>query len=543
MNIKKKKITALFICGLMSSTMLFGCQTGLFPQSSSTSESVQSSSSSAQSDSSSAQSSSSSAQSSSSSLEFSSESVDFSSEIVNSSSSDSEDSSVSSDSVVHTHEFGEWKTTKYPTCQQAGLKVKECSCGEKQEEEIPIENHVYGVDGKCVWCGGEEEDSSEDSSSDSAQTNTITLSAFAGNEVDILHPLLRSFIENKEDPKAQAEALKAEANDEESLIRQNITFSWLTTGEVSSPYTLSFADNADFEKAFTEETEDTSCSFVGFFLPGVTYYWKVTSADGIESAVDTFIVKDTPARVITAGSMHNVRDMGGWKVGENQRVAYGKFYRGDDPSFAVHGNEAAWKVLRHLGINGEIDVRFDTAATQNFLGADKPFLNAGLKYFSQNLPNTVPGTWAETNGDIQKPLTEVSANIGKIFKFLANENNYPVYLHCTWGKDRTGSICYLIGGLLGMSYEDLMCDYELSSFGAGIKTQPRNEIEADPNGGWKFRDAKDDPWGHAGRMHYDIAQNYPAASTSESIAKYLMQECGVTETEITNVKKNLLEQI
>ncbi len=445
---------------------------------------------------------------------------------------------TSSSGSEHEHFFGNWSVLEEATCQKTGVKERRCLCGETEREELSISDHVYGAQDECIWCGRKNENTTPPDDTD--EEATIVLVAYEGKEVDVLQPELRAYVEQREDAKALAEILKAESSTAKSLMTQAVSFFWSATGQ--APYTLSFADNQAFTNAYEHTVSGTSCSDVGYFIPGVTYYWKVTSADGQHSKVDTFKTKDLVGRVITAGSMRNMRDMGGWGVGDGKRVAYGKLYRGDDP--VEHGNAATLKLMRYLGINGEIDVRLNTTTKENFLGVEKPFLNAGLKYFSQNLPNTTVGTWAETNGDFPIPLTVISENVGKIFKFLADESNYPVYLHCTWGKDRTGTICYIIGGLLGMRYEDLMCDYELSSFGNGIKTQPRNEIVADmENGGWKFRDAKDDPWGHVGRMHYDIAQNYPASTQAESIAKYLKQECGVTDAEIAKVRENLTERV
>lgn len=54
--------------------------------------------------------------------------------------------------------------------------------------------------------------------------------------------------------------------------------------------------------------------------------------------------------------------------------------------------------------------------------------------------------------------------IREIFHDLSNEDNYPIYIHCTYGRDRTGTVVYLLGALLGMSDGDLQIDYELSAF-------------------------------------------------------------------------------
>jgi hypothetical protein len=51
----------------------------------------------------------------------------------------------------------------------------------------------------------------------------------------------------------------------------------------------------------------------------------------------------------------------------------------------------------------------------------------------------------------------------------------PVYMHCVFGADRTGLICLLIEGVLGISYDHMAKDYELTSMsdesGNRVKTQ------------------------------------------------------------------------
>ncbi len=49
------------------------------------------------------------------------------------------------------------------------------------------------------------------------------------------------------------------------------------------------------------------------------------------------------------------------------------------------------------------------------------------------------------------------------FKTLADSSNYPILVHCWGGADRTGTLMFLLGGLLGMKWDDLVRDYELTS--------------------------------------------------------------------------------
>ena len=54
--------------------------------------------------------------------------------------SDIEDSSITTE-PPHVHAFGEWETTKEPSCTAKGLKIRKCSCGENETEEIDALGH------------------------------------------------------------------------------------------------------------------------------------------------------------------------------------------------------------------------------------------------------------------------------------------------------------------------------------------------------------------------------------------------------------------
>ena len=51
----------------------------------------------------------------------------------------------------------------------------------------------------------------------------------------------------------------------------------------------------------------------------------------------------------------------------------------------------------------------------------------------------------------------------KIFNIIADKNNYPIYIHCVAGADRTGCVCALIDAILGMKDEDIILNYNLTS--------------------------------------------------------------------------------
>ena len=47
-------------------------------------------------------------------------------------------------------------------------------------------------------------------------------------------------------------------------------------------------------------------------------------------------------------------------------------------------------------------------------------------------------------------------------RVFANQANYPILFHCTYGRDRTGTLAFMINGLLGVSRKDLYRDFELT---------------------------------------------------------------------------------
>lgn len=64
----------------------------------------------------------------------------------------------------HTHIFGDWTVEREATCTEEGLRVRECECGEKEEEAIPTTAHdfAWAYDAvehwkACTVCGTEEE--------------------------------------------------------------------------------------------------------------------------------------------------------------------------------------------------------------------------------------------------------------------------------------------------------------------------------------------------------------------------------------------------
>lgn len=68
-------------------------------------------------------------------------------------------------------------------------------------------------------------------------------------------------------------------------------------------------------------------------------------------------------------------------------------------------------------------------------------------------------------------LTHSTSEIASLFALLAKPTTYPVLVHCTQGKDRTGLVVLLVSLLCGASEEAVARDYARS----GVELEPERE--------------------------------------------------------------------
>lgn len=372
--------------------------------------------------------------------------------------------------------------------------------------------------------------------------HTIELTTvYDGETLDLCTNVVRNYL-NLEDPDEIAEYLAGYSESKQDYM--SIKFSWRM--DESEVYTVHFSETKDFKEEVTYETDTNTLINKGVFVPGKTYYWKVTGdAEGSDSKVDKFKTLDAPVRYITLEEGFNVRDLGGWKTEDGKKVKYGMIYRGGKVN-NYGGNEGLseedQRVFKKLlNIRGELDLRItnqdDGGQTESVFGKNVAYRKTPMQGYNY----VIPGFKQETPMPRECPA-EFVESVGYAFHFLADENNYPLYFHCNAGADRTGTIAFLLNGLLGVSEEDLTRDFELTSFSSGGKRWRSNIL------GGKFTDdgvMQDDAGNYVawGKMIQQIKDQYgtDGGKLSDAIQNYLMTECNVTETEIQNLKKMLLE--
>lgn len=106
----------------------------------------------------------------------------------------------------------------------------------------------------------------------------------------------------------------------------------------------------------------------------------------------------------------------------------------------------------------------------------------------------------------------------RIFRLFTDERSYPVLMHCSGGRDRTGTLAFLLNGLLGVSEDDLCRDWEATVFADGGTTFTSDRLQ---------------------RL-LDYLKTYPG-DTLQSRVELYAKSCGVTEPEIAAFRKLMLE--
>lgn len=195
-------------------------------------------------------------------------------------------------------------------------------------------------------------------------------------------------------------------------------------------------------------------------LPGKTYYYTVTHllADGslVTAKTGSFTTSNVPWRLLKVDGIQNVRDLGGWSGLNGQKVKYEKLFRGsalDDSTFPdlILTGRGRTELVSTLGIRADLDLRYNY--TESAISKDMAFLCKGYGSYAQ----------AITTPDYRSAFKVI---LEWIVGRLSESPPKPVYFHCQGGCDRTGTLSFLLLGLLGVSESDLAREYELSSFSA-----------------------------------------------------------------------------
>ena len=242
---------------------------------------------------------------------------------------------------------------------------------------------------------------------------------------------------------------------------------YISSGALSVCY--SYDDSFDAEVTDTVFVkEDELGATVYDIQPGLTCYYK-TYLYTVLMVDDGAITTEGPVRMIHVPSVRNVRDLGGWKTIDGRTVKYGKLFRGGELNGLHIADPDDIEHLLSLGISAEIDLRANYEEEHGVSAF-------GFKTDGEVGSDEVPAyLYSNDSGQLPAHLRQYVylQRWRQQFEFiLANLRVHRgVYIHCRWGADRSGYLSLLLEGLLGVPYDGLVKDYELSSFAAMDKTK------------------------------------------------------------------------
>ena len=298
-------------------------------------------------------------------------------------------------------------------------------------------------------------------------------------------------------------------------------------GHEKEEYKVLLSDNSKFENAKEYVTSENSININNLFV-NKQYYWKVVTDDS-ESKVGTFTTGDYP-RWISARPVYNVRDLGGYMTQSGKRVKQGLVYRGGEitnKAWSEHlltNSEESKKIFNGvMDIGVELDLRGATDIGDGYKDyAFKPNENRYKQHAIKSYEET---------------FTKTRSEVAAIFDILANADQEHVYFHCYGGADRTGTIAFLLNGLLGVSYTDLVIDFELTSYSSINNEHIRSHIDGQQH--------SYDRWPKLiSQLKTDTTGGYAWDDNKllkDNIKDFLSKACSVKSESIAKIEQIMLE--
>jgi len=180
-------------------------------------------------------------------------------------------------------------------------------------------------------------------------------------------------------------------------------------------------------------------------------------------------------QVIHLKGTTNTRDIGGYQTSDLSTLRYGQIIRSDNLSRLTAGD---FQTLEEMGLKTIIDLRthkeHDEAPTV-WMGDNSPrffhfpvgdanndWFTAQRKMMKKNRFTKEQSLEHMVEG-YRMIADEGTASYQKLMELVLDESNWPVLIHCSAGKDRSGVGVALILEALGVERETIMEEYLLTN--------------------------------------------------------------------------------
>jgi protein-tyrosine phosphatase len=171
----------------------------------------------------------------------------------------------------------------------------------------------------------------------------------------------------------------------------------------------------------------------------------------------------------------NFRDMGGCMAQSRHTLKSGLLFRSDELSQLT---VADIEQLRNLNLKTLCDLRTPEERDPK---PDRLPHGSGIRIVHVPIYHQIPGflrtDFMQCLGQEAKEKAfvdnmslfyirmalECTAELGRVLNLATDERNFPLLIHCTGGKDRTGFVSAILQLLAGVSREEVMADFLVSN--------------------------------------------------------------------------------
>ncbi len=281
---------------------------------------------------------------------------------------------------------------------------------------------------------------------------------------------------------------------EDHTVPLSVTFTWACDTGISL-FELSTDESFSPDSITARFQTSSKTAELTNLLVHTRYFWRVNS-----SAPSSFTTEDIFPRWLTVPGISNVRDFGNLRT-PNGRTKQGLLYRGTEMDIHHTITPAGkWIMTEEMKLRTDLDFRRESIGSPlgNKVNHCQVFVRA------------------------YRAFIEDKETCKALFGVLSDAENYPIYLHCWGGADRTGCAMFILGAVLGVSEEDLIYDFELTSLSVWGERRQSSALFAE------FEEA--------------LSAYGDAMDSVNTKALRFVRDCGVSDAEIEAIRSILTER-
>jgi protein-tyrosine phosphatase len=188
--------------------------------------------------------------------------------------------------------------------------------------------------------------------------------------------------------------------------------------------------------------------------------------------VDETHTESVPSsRTLVLEGAFNARDLGGFRTRDGHQTRWRRIFR----SAHLHRltpNDIAR--IQELGVRTVCDLRSADEISWTGIGplfeggmvthVHHPFFGESVRNYNDRRPTDIEERRAHWHERGYESVLEMAGpTIADMFALLADIEQYPLFVHCVAGKDRTGVLSALILRALGVDDQDIIDDYALTA--------------------------------------------------------------------------------